>query len=136
MPRDQVTLRVSARPVRILSLVNSREDITRSIRLFTHLWGGSANVILPAPAAPAQGRIEQRFEKAIRAYDPDYVLTPPGGISTEAQSLLDSIACYADSLTKHGLESTSRGRIVFTSEKRRSRTYYSSASKDISLRFH
>jgi hypothetical protein len=54
-------------------------------------------VILPAPA---QGRIEQRFEKAIRVYDPDYVLTPPGGISTEARSLLDSIACYADSLTE------------------------------------
>ena len=47
MSDDQVTLLVTARPVRIISLVRNRDDIVRSVRLFTHLWGGAANAILP-----------------------------------------------------------------------------------------
>ena len=97
MSDDQVTLRVTARPVRIISLVRNRDDIVRSVRLFTHLWGGAANAILPITGAGSQAT--PAFEDAVRTFDPDYIVIPPDGVPSDYESFLSSIPSYQDRLT-------------------------------------
>lgn len=45
----EVTLKLNSRPLRLVYLVRNREDLINAVKLYTHVWGGAANAILPLP---------------------------------------------------------------------------------------
>lgn len=45
----EIALKVKPRPLRLVYLVRNREDLINAVTLYTHVWGGAANAILPIP---------------------------------------------------------------------------------------
>jgi hypothetical protein len=75
MKDREVTLKLNSRPLKLAYLVRNTADLLDAILLYTHLWGGGANCILPLP-----DNIEEmiHLEEALRIVDPDYILIPIG----------------------------------------------------------
>lgn len=71
-----VILKLRSRPLRVVSLARSREEILLFVRLNTHLSGGMANYILPFPTDEQLVLFEKQLQKA----DPDVVFFLEGSI--------------------------------------------------------
>jgi hypothetical protein len=68
---EEVTLDLSFRPVRLASLVADRTELATAIELYSHIWGGAANIILPIPKTEVQ---DETLGLLLRQADPDYIL--------------------------------------------------------------
>ncbi|MEO1348357.1 MAG: hypothetical protein AAFW84_06065 [Cyanobacteria bacterium J06635_15] len=69
----EVSLKIKTRPLRCAYLVRSRDDLLNAITLYTHTWGGAANVILPAP------KNEEEINESrllLSEVNPDYFFIP------------------------------------------------------------
>jgi len=52
MQDKEVTLKLNSRPLKLVYLVRSSDDLFNAISLYTHLWGGVANYMLPFLGQP------------------------------------------------------------------------------------
>jgi len=43
----EVTLNLTSRPLRLVYLVGNREEFQNAVKLYTHIWGGLTNAIIP-----------------------------------------------------------------------------------------
>ncbi|MCC3587134.1 MULTISPECIES: hypothetical protein [unclassified Microcoleus] len=43
----EVTLNLTSRPLRLVYLVGNREEFQNAVKLYTHIWGGLTNTIIP-----------------------------------------------------------------------------------------
>ncbi|KAF0244086.1 MAG: hypothetical protein FD167_3682, partial [bacterium] len=58
-------------------LVDNRDDLLDAITLYTHTWGGIANIILPIPKDEVEAF---QFKQALNRADPDCILVSARGI--------------------------------------------------------
>jgi hypothetical protein len=75
------TINIQSRPLRLVYLVDNRDEILDAVKFYTHLWGGFANAIFPIP------RNEKEVESlkfALSLISPDFVLS--------SQKLTDNLA--------------------------------------------
>ena len=93
------TLNIRTRPLRFVYLVSDMNDVLKAIKLFTHLWGGAANPILPLPKNANE---IECFKIALKSINPDYIIIPDNNLSTEIIRILKKEAvlysCIADEL--------------------------------------
>jgi hypothetical protein len=47
LSEKEVTLNLTSRPLRLVYLVGNREEFQNAVNLYTHIWGGLTNAILP-----------------------------------------------------------------------------------------
>lgn len=85
MDSRSLTLKISSRAVRILYVVESREDVLRAIRFYTHIWGGAANAILPLPRDEEEREL---FRQAVTLHDPDFFLASTDEAARRAVEVL------------------------------------------------
>lgn len=72
MNSDTISLTLKTRPIRAVFLARDGDDILQAVRLYTHLWGGAANALLPLPGS--ENAVEW-FVRAVQRFDPDVLLT-------------------------------------------------------------
>lgn len=83
----EVTLKLQSRPLRCVYLVENREELLDAIALFTHIWGGAANAILPVPNSNEE---MTSFYVTLNCINPDYVFVPkelPAQVAKSLQKL-------------------------------------------------
>ena len=102
MLSEDVTLRIAARPAKILHLVCSREDVFRTIRFISHTWGGAGNAILPLPETEEVSD----FARAIHRYNPDIIVLPTQEVQTHVTEVLKGVPAQLlkitdDELSEH-----------------------------------
>ncbi|MBD1841025.1 hypothetical protein H6F78_18125 [Coleofasciculus sp. FACHB-64] len=85
---QEVTLQLNSRPLRLVYLVRSREDLINAVTLYTHVWGGAANAILPIPENDVEA---DTFNLALRWIDPDYIFIPRQGIPPYIDQVLHQL---------------------------------------------
>lgn len=83
---EEVNIKVTSHPLRLAYLVNSREDITNALTLYTHTWGGIANYMFPLPQ---NERDVAALQQAFSQTDPDVVFIPEGELSQKLVEVLD-----------------------------------------------
>ena len=70
---SEVSLKVTSRPLRLAYLVQSRDDIINAVTLYTHLWGGAGNNMMPVPRNELEaGNLKFGLEQL----SPDYIFLP------------------------------------------------------------
>lgn len=76
LPDEKViALNLRSRPLRLAYLVTCLEDLKNAVKLYTHTWGGAANVLLPV--YDDENKIQQLHGSLIK-FDPDYILFTGG----------------------------------------------------------
>ena len=106
MLRDNITLTISTRPLRLVFVIHSREDIARATHLFTHVWGGSSNIIIPSPQTDDDVTL---FNQAIQRFDPDIVFFSAKEMTKREVNALQYIACEKVSITDETISQHSLG---------------------------
>jgi hypothetical protein len=71
----QVSLRLGVRPLRLVYLVHTREELLTAVKLYSHTWGGSAATILPVPRNEEEANT---FKTVLGWLYPDYIFVPVG----------------------------------------------------------
>jgi hypothetical protein len=84
----EVTLKLNSRPLRLVYLVRNREDLINAVTLYTHVWGGAANPVLPIPENETE---VDTFKLVLQWIDPDYIFVPREGISLDTAKVLDEL---------------------------------------------
>jgi hypothetical protein len=84
----EVTLKLNSRPLRLVYLVRNREDLVSAVKLYTHVWGGMADAILPIP----KDELEiEAFFSALKSINPDYILTSAESIPDYVYKVLKQL---------------------------------------------
>ena len=103
----EVTLKLNSRPLRLVYLVRNQEDLINAVKLYTHVWGGAANAILPIH----EGELEiKAFCSALNSINPDYILTSAESIPSQVSEVLEQlparqIPVWSEKLEKHTSDS-------------------------------
>ncbi|MBD2743861.1 hypothetical protein [Coleofasciculus sp. FACHB-1120] len=84
----EVTLKLNSRPLRLVYLVRNREDLINAVTLYTHVWGGAANPVLPIPENETE---VDTFKLVLQWIDPDYIFVPREGISSDVDKVLEEL---------------------------------------------
>lgn len=66
----EVTLKLTSRPLRLVYLVRNREDFQNAIMLYTHIWGGLTNAIIPIQE---NGQDIDILKQKIISINPDFI---------------------------------------------------------------
>lgn len=69
----EVTVELKTRPLRLVYLICSKQDLIDSVTLYTHVWGGADNAILPLPKNNVEVDI---LKLALKSLNPDYIFIP------------------------------------------------------------
>lgn len=83
---QEVTLKLNSRPLRLIYLIRSRQDLINAVTLYTHVWGGAANGILPIPENDLEA---DTLKLTLKYIDPDYILVPRKGIPSYVSQVLE-----------------------------------------------
>ncbi len=70
-----IALNLRSRPLRLAYLVTCLNDLNNAVNLYTHTWGGAANILLPV--YDDEDEIKQLHNSLIK-FDPDYILSTHG----------------------------------------------------------
>jgi hypothetical protein len=84
----EVNLKLNSRPLRLVYLVRNREDLINAVTLYTHVWGGAANPVLPIPENETE---VDTFKIVLQWIDPDYIFVPREGISYDVVKVLNEL---------------------------------------------
>ncbi|MEB3279004.1 MAG: hypothetical protein VKK42_08820 [Lyngbya sp.] len=85
---QEVTLKVSSRPLRCIYLVRDREEVLDAVALYTHMWGGAANAILPIPVDYSE---VEDFQQRLELINPDYIFIPTDKLPNHIVSILNQL---------------------------------------------
>lgn len=97
----EVTLKLKSRPLRCAYLVRNREDLLDAIALYTHVWGGCANAILPIPNDDQE--IDD-LRSTLGWMNPDYVFIPREEIPSKVSSFLGNLPILIRPISKLEVE--------------------------------
>lgn len=86
--KQEVTLKLNSRPLRLVYLIRNREDLINSVTLYTHIWGGAASAIFPMPEDAAEA---DALKLALKQISPDYILFPRDGIPSYVSQVLEQL---------------------------------------------
>jgi hypothetical protein len=70
LSEKEVTLKLTSRPLRLVYLVRNREDFQNAIMLYTHIWGGLTNAIIPIHE---NGQDIDILKQRIISINPDFI---------------------------------------------------------------
>jgi hypothetical protein len=102
MQSQEITLKVSSRPLRCAYLVYSREDVLDAVTLYTHVWGGTANAIFPNPASDTD---LAKLKYILQIMNPDYIFIPRDAVvSDELQQTLQSLPIQRNYVSKEEIQ--------------------------------
>ena len=99
--QSEAVLQIQIRPLRLVYLVSSNTDLLDAIKIYTHLWGGFSNTILPTPCDASE---YTEFENSLHAINPDYILLPNIDINHEIIDLIERIPGKSLSLSMDKIE--------------------------------
>ncbi|MGB3532248.1 MAG: hypothetical protein WBA13_01885 [Microcoleaceae cyanobacterium] len=85
---QEVTLKVSSRPLRCVYLVQDREEVLDAVALYTHMWGGAANAILPIPIDNSEA---EDFKKMLQLINPDFIFVQRDKLSDNIIDILNKL---------------------------------------------
>lgn len=108
MQDREVTLKLKSRPLRCVYLVRDREDLLDAIALYTHVWGGCANAILPIPVH------EEEFNSFITTMEwmnPDYIFVPREEVPLKLSDVLKHIPVLIRPISKTEVEQHINSRV-------------------------
>ncbi len=89
-----------------MASVRSPDEFVAAVQLFTHVWGGHINPILPAPLGDRQ---ESEFRRAIHRLDPDGVFSIDRDLGTREARVMSRTGRLHGTLTKRRIEQHARG---------------------------
>ena len=72
LSEKEVTLKLTSRPLRLVYLVRNREEFQNAIMLYTHLWGGLTNAIIPIHE---NGQDIEFLKQRIISINPDFIFS-------------------------------------------------------------
>ncbi|MEG4857443.1 hypothetical protein QUB75_06670 [Microcoleus sp. K1-B6] len=72
LSEKEVTLKLTSRPLRLVYLVRNREEFKNAIMLYTHIWGGLTNAILPIHE---NGQDIEFLKERIISINPDFIFS-------------------------------------------------------------
>lgn len=84
----EVTLKLNSRPLKYVYLVRDREEFLDAVALYTQVWGGVVNVILPIPNGDAE---ISDFKTTLQWINPDYIFVPREGLPPQVSQVLDQL---------------------------------------------
>lgn len=97
----EVTLKLKSRPLRCVYLVRNREELLDAIALYTHIWGGTANAILPMPENEEE--IES-FSNTLEDINADYIFVPRENLPSQISKLLEELPIIVRPISKIEIE--------------------------------
>lgn len=98
----QVSLKLSPHPLRLVCIVNNRQELLTAVKLYTHTWGGRANTILPMPSNDQEANT---LKAVLKRLHPDYIF-----VSTEQEipfctnEVLDEFSQSQLSISSHAVD--------------------------------
>lgn len=98
---EETNIKLTSRPLRLVYLARSRDDIANAVRLYTHTWGGVGNFIFPLPTSDDE---VIALRQVLRQTDPDYVLMPLTEVLPQLAEVLDSLPCLVRPVTPEEIE--------------------------------
>ena len=72
LSEKEVTLKLTSRPLRLVYLVRNREEFQNAIMLYTHIWGGLTNAIIPIHE---NGQDIEFLKQRIISINPDFIFS-------------------------------------------------------------
>lgn len=111
MSGEPISFTLSTRPIRVLYVATSQEEVMQAVKLYTHLWGGAANAILPLPMTGAD---IQRFVRAVRRFDPDVLLTSINRIESPLAAIVNELPSPIRQVTGEAVAGYIEGREPLT----------------------
>ncbi|ODH01494.1 hypothetical protein A4S05_28705 [Nostoc sp. KVJ20] len=93
----EVSLKLKSRPLRCVYLVSDREELFDAIALYTHIWGGAANAILPVPKNSEE---LNSFKATLEFINPDYIFIPRLKLSLEITQILEKLPILIKNISK------------------------------------
>ncbi|MBW4607778.1 MAG: hypothetical protein KME22_11255 [Hassallia sp. WJT32-NPBG1] len=93
----EVTLKLNSRPLRCAYLVRDREELLDAIALYTHIWGGAANAILPVPRNDEE---LNSFKSTLEWMNPDYIFIPGEELSLQVSQILEKLPTLTKRISK------------------------------------
>jgi len=72
LSEKEVTLKLTSRPLRLVYLVRNREEFQNAIMLYTHIWGGLTNAIIPIHE---NGQDIEFLKERIISINPDFIFS-------------------------------------------------------------
>jgi hypothetical protein len=96
METPEVTIKTTARPIRMAYIVENRDDVLNAVELFTNTWGGSANAIFPLPSTDTDRLL---FLEALRRFDPDFFAFASTRAEGAVRGFLDAFPAYGEQMT-------------------------------------
>lgn len=83
-----VNLKLISRPLRMAYLVEGMSDLETAVKLYTHVWGGQAGVILPIPSDEED---MHKLASTLMEVDPDVVFIPHRG---ELENMINFLEAF------------------------------------------
>ncbi|MBD2084352.1 hypothetical protein NDI49_11955 [Trichocoleus sp. ST-U3] len=93
----EVTLKIKSRPLRCAYLVRNRDELLDAIALYTHMWGGAANAILPLPENDEE---LNSFTYTLEWMNPDYIFIPREERSLPVSQVLEKLPILVRPISK------------------------------------
>jgi len=96
----EVTLKLESRPLRLVYLIRSREDLINAVTLYTHVWGGATNAILPIPENDVE---VDTLKLVLKSLNPDYIFIPEEGTPLNVVQVLEQFPVPQFSISCEGV---------------------------------
>ena len=97
-----IALNLRSRPLRLAYLVTCLDDLKNAVNLYTHTWGGAANILLPV--YDDEDKIKQLHNSLIK-FDPDYILFTHGKyLPKQVKHILESYPARHDSIKQEKIK--------------------------------
>lgn len=93
----ELTLKLTSRPLRCVYLVRDRKELLDAIALYTHMWGGAANAILPVPRNNEE---IDSLKSTLKWMNPDYIFIPREELSLQMFQFLDELPILTRPISK------------------------------------
>ena len=88
LSEKEVTLNLTSRPLRLVYLVGNREEFQNAVKLYTHIWGGLTNAILPIHEDDLDIDL---LKNKIILINPDFIFISTNNISESIYTSLKEI---------------------------------------------
>lgn len=107
---QEVTLQVKSRPLKLVYLVRNQEDIVNAVTLYTHIWGGAANIILPIPENDTE---TSDFKQVLKWINPDYIFytTPKEEIDSKIDQIINELPCFTYPISVQTIQQHMNGNL-------------------------
>jgi hypothetical protein len=97
-PVRTFNLEIRHRPIRLICLVDSLENLSNSVRFNLNLWGGRGNIIVPSPRTVKD---VNSCRKLFERFRPDAFVYDSISVSKRGKTMIDSLPALSLDIGKH-----------------------------------